>query len=291
MRKLRNYLELIRFPNLFTAMADVVAGGWVVYASSGEFSAWPLFGLMLSSACLYAMGIVMNDYADFELDRRERPERPLPSGRIKRSTALFLGVIFGAAGIGLAAFVHWASFAIACAIAVFILLYDFICKSRFLLGPITMGICRGLNLLLGISLVPDQLPDVYWLSLIGFVYISTVTVMAKGEVGNGLHPHRVWTMAFIILLCACIIFLMGSATLWVKALAVIIFLFWSLWAMLPSLQKPDAIHIRRAVGKCIVGLPLLDAAIAASFGGGSAWLSVAIFMVFSMVFARLFAVT
>ncbi|MFS8580639.1 MAG: UbiA family prenyltransferase, partial [Novibacillus thermophilus] len=107
MTRIRSYLELIRFPNLFSAMADIVAGAWVAVglSSSSPFSL-ELAALLLSSAALYAMGIVMNDYFDFELDCKERPERPLPSGRISRSSALSLGAALGLTGVGLAALVN-----------------------------------------------------------------------------------------------------------------------------------------------------------------------------------------
>ncbi|WNC12961.1 UbiA-like protein EboC [Brevibacillus brevis] len=291
MKKLRDYLELIRFPNLFTAMADITAGAWIAYGSGGDFSAAKLICLLFSSAFLYAMGIIMNDYADFELDQAERPERPLPSGRITRQSALTLGVILGVWGIVLAALVNGVSAVLACAIALFVILYDFCFKPHEILGPIAMGICRGLNLLLGVSLVADSLHQVFWISLIGFVYISTVTAMAKGEVGSGLHPRRARAMVLAILIGAVLLLLIDGGHLFEKVLAVIGYLIWTIRAILPSLREPNAANIRRAVGGCLVGLPLLDAAIAASYGGGTAWLSVAVFMGISLVFKRFFSMT
>ena len=45
---------------------------------------------------LYASGTALNDVFDFEIDRAERPNRPLPSGRVSRRAAAWLG------GLGLA---------------------------------------------------------------------------------------------------------------------------------------------------------------------------------------------
>ena len=75
---LRGYLELLRPPNVMTAVADVLAG----YAVAGLSNWAALPWLLGATACLYAGGVVLNDFFDRHLDARERPERPLPSGRV-----------------------------------------------------------------------------------------------------------------------------------------------------------------------------------------------------------------
>lgn len=294
MTRFRSYLELIRFPNLFTAMADIVAGAWVaVGLSSGSPLSLELVALLFSSAALYAMGIVMNDYFDFELDCKERPERPLPSGKISRSSALSLGVALGLAGMGLAALVNGISLFIAVVIVGCALLYDRYTKHSVIAGPLTMGICRGLNLLLGVSLVAEQVAPYWWLSGFGFLYIFSVTTMSQGETGDGTYPNRVRLMTITLCVCA-----LGSAFLIhlspyavSSLLAVVLFLGWTFSAVGPALRMPTAELIRKAVGRCIVGLPLLDAAVATPFGGWAAFGSVMVFLLLGTFFSRLFAVT
>src|SRR5437868_8098899 len=78
----RAYAQLVRLPNVFTALADIGLGALATHALPG---AWPtVVWLLLSSACLYCGGMVWNDFFDVEQDRRERPFRPLPSGRVAR---------------------------------------------------------------------------------------------------------------------------------------------------------------------------------------------------------------
>src|SRR5437867_1617930 len=98
--KLFAYAQLMRLPNIFTAMADPLAGWFVV---GGGAPAWHVLLLVGASACLYTSGIVFNDYFDYELDRLERPERPLPSGAISRAMAGGLGTALMASGLALAA--------------------------------------------------------------------------------------------------------------------------------------------------------------------------------------------
>src|SRR5437870_11652794 len=90
----RAYAQLVRLPNVFTAMADVLLGWLAAVALGTPGARWPSFLLLLAaSVCLYAGGMVWNDFFDVEQDRRERPFRPIPSGRITRGRAALAGVI------------------------------------------------------------------------------------------------------------------------------------------------------------------------------------------------------
>src|SRR5439155_8490530 len=75
--------------------------------STSAASSWTFVLLLGSSACLYSAGMVWNDFFDVEQDRRERPFRPLPSGRVSRAAAATLGTILLLAGLGLAALASW----------------------------------------------------------------------------------------------------------------------------------------------------------------------------------------
>ena len=79
MPRIKPYLQLVRLPNLFTAAADPLAGWLLVGGDLGEARGWG--PLVASGVALYAGGMVLNDVFDYEVDRLERPGRPLPSGR------------------------------------------------------------------------------------------------------------------------------------------------------------------------------------------------------------------
>ena len=96
MRGYRGYLELVRPANVATALADVLAG----YAVAGLGNTRALGWLLFSTACLYAGGVVLNDVFDRDIDRLERPERPIPSGRVSVAAAAGLGLGLLALGIG-----------------------------------------------------------------------------------------------------------------------------------------------------------------------------------------------
>ncbi|MGH8867700.1 MAG: UbiA family prenyltransferase, partial [Actinomycetes bacterium] len=84
MTTFRDLVELVRAPAALTVPGDVVAGA----AASG----WPqgrrTLGLAAASTLLYWSGMALNDWADRTVDAKERPERPVPSGRVPAGVAL-----------------------------------------------------------------------------------------------------------------------------------------------------------------------------------------------------------
>lgn len=145
---MRAYLELLRLPAVFTAMVDIVLGFHLTHAS---FEPLPKFlGLLISSCCLYLSGMVFNDVFDVVQDASERPTRPIPSGRVARRSAAILGSVLMLLGVGSAWTVTPLSGETALVLVAAILAYDGYLK-RTLLGPIGMGLCRFLNLMLGAS--------------------------------------------------------------------------------------------------------------------------------------------
>jgi 4-hydroxybenzoate polyprenyltransferase len=292
MRKMGTYFELIRFPNTFTAMADILAGNWVAGLVLDPSYFIQMILLLFASACIYAAGIILNDFFDFAIDKKERPERPLPSGRISLGTALRFSLVLLTASVVSVCFVSKISFLLACVLLLLVFVYNRSAKHHNVFGPLTMGICRGVNLLLGMSMAPDKLMQFWWIAGLGFLYIFTVTVMSKGEVGEGSHPYRVRMMAGAILTCVIVMLCLPlDDTRGATVVAVIFFLLWTFSGMVPALAKPTSTHIKKAVGTCILGLPLLDGAIAAPFGGWPAFFSVSSFLILSYILSRIFPVT
>jgi 4-hydroxybenzoate polyprenyltransferase len=191
MSDLRPYAQLVRLPNLPTAWADILLAALAVGALPGR---WPaLVLLLLASSCLYCAGMVWNDYFDLEQDRRERPERPIASGRVSLRRAAALGTGLLAGGVVLAwlagRVLVWRGEAtsglrpalLALCLVAAILLYDSWLK-RTWAGPLGMGMCRFLNVLLGVSLAGSLVwPLGAHLGLVVGLYIVGVTWFARTE--------------------------------------------------------------------------------------------------------------
>ncbi len=182
--RVRPYYELVRLPNVIAAPADSLAG---MLLAGGTLASWPrALPLALTSACLYAAGMALNDVFDIKVDCVERPGRPLPSGRVSLRTAAILAAILTAAGLGFALLTGssrcvW----VATGVAACIVGYDAYFK-KTPLGPFVMGLCRGGNLLLGMSVIPGALGLVSGVAVVSMtLFVAGVTWISRSEVGGG----------------------------------------------------------------------------------------------------------
>ena len=282
----RSYLQLLRPANVVTALADVLAG----YVIAGPGGASPLPWLLTSTACLYGGGVVLNDFFDRDLDAIERPERPIPSGRVPARAAGLLGGALLLAGVAAAGAATVPALAIAVAIAVFVLVYDSWTKRHDVAGPLTMGSCRGLNLCLGMAAAPVGLAGRWALALLPFVYIYSIAALSRGEVHGGGRRVAGLALAAVTGVLAALTVL-GAAGHWSS----LIFTALLAWRVLPALsrayRRPDPMAIRQAVKAGILALVVLDAAMAAIYAGVAWGLAVLALAVLAYGLSRLFAVT
>jgi 4-hydroxybenzoate polyprenyltransferase len=299
----RGYLELMRPANIVTAWADILVG----FAASGSGIIFtklinqeasvviliPLAWLLLATTGLYGGGIVFNDVFDAELDAKERPNRAIPSGRVSRQNATLLGSILFTIGIIAAFQLSWLSGAIAIFITLSCLLYDSLAKHHPFFGPLNMGLCRGSNLLLGVSAVPAIVWERWYLALIPVLYIAAITAISQGEVHGGKKITGVLALVLIAIVLTAVLAL-GLLEEY-TAIAALPFAILLAIRVLPNFIKaarePIAENIRNAVKIGVLSLIVLDATVASGFAGLYYGLLVLILLPFSMKLAKLFAVT
>lgn len=290
------YLQLMRPANILTAWADILAGyavGGIISSNLGIDTLTSLGWLLLSTSGLYGGGIVFNDVFDLELDRVERPERPLPSGRASLTGAKLLGAVLLLIGVLAAIQVSLISAGLAGAIAVSALVYDSLGKHQGLLGPLNMGLCRGGNLLLGISVAPAMVKELWFLIFIPIVYIAAVTAISQGEVEGGKRQTGVLAIILVLLVLTGVFGLEGlenyhllSALPFASLFSLLV-----LPAFVKATQDPSPAIVQKAVKSGVLSLIVLDSAIAAGFGDLFYGLMVLLLLPLSIALARLFAVT
>jgi 4-hydroxybenzoate polyprenyltransferase len=159
---LKPYLQLTRPANLVTAITDILAGMAIAQFTFSSFS--PAL-LVVSTLGLYGGGVVMNDVFDAKLDSIERPERPIPSGKVPLSSATVLGISLLLLGILAATMFSLQSGMIAVIVALLTILYNRFAKHHVFFGPLTMGMCRGGNLILGMSVLPESFQSWAWVAV------------------------------------------------------------------------------------------------------------------------------
>ena len=286
------YLQLTRPANIITAWADILAG----IAASG-FAVFdnpvPAVWLLLATTGLYGGGVVFNDVFDAELDAKERPERPIPSGRASLSGATIFGSALLIIGVLAAAQVSWLSSVIACGVAASALLYDAYAKHHTFFGPLNMGVCRGGNLLLGVSILSPMVRESWYLALIPIVYIAAITAISQGEVHGG---KRSTGIVALVLMGAVFAGLLGLGWLnksyFLAVLPFVILLSWRvLVPFVRAVGEPSAENIRTAVRSGVLSLIVLDATLSCTFAGLPYGLLLLVLLPLSMMLARLFAVT
>ncbi|MVT09749.1 UbiA-like protein EboC [Chitinophaga sp. ysch24] len=286
----------MRPANIITAIADILAGVAISGFLGAEVANYldhllPMICLFLATIGLYGGGVVFNDVIDAELDRIERPERPIPSGIISRPQAIVLGSYLFLVG-GLAAFsVGKSTGFIALAIMILALVYNKWGKHHNW-GIVNMGLCRGLNLLMGISVVPSVLSGFWWLGLIPVVYIAAVTAISKGEVHGGKPLTLRISAVCYALVCGIILVLaVMNKHIWGTVPFIALFAFMIYQPLFKAMKEPSAPNIGKAVKGGIIALIAMNAAWVAAFSTLPHALLVLILLPLSLALARMFAVT
>lgn len=291
------YATLVRAPNLFSAPPDVLLGVALVTTTGATVSFAALVGLALASVLLYAGGTTLNDYFDAAIDATERPERPIPAGRVSRRAAGVLGGSLLVAGVALAfvaADLHAGS--VAAALAATIALYDGALKG----GPVgflAMGAARGLNVLLGTTAAGTVALQRWTLAvpIVVAFYIALVTYMAANEATDTPRGAVAAAAAGVVVAAAAVLVVVATVGPPVVrgGLAVVLaagFLAWTGRALEPAYADPHPGTVGPAVGACVLALALLDAAFAAIVG--VAWsLATLALLVPAVALARVFDVS
>ncbi|AWB67416.1 hypothetical protein C2869_13635 [Saccharobesus litoralis] len=178
--KIQSYIQLLRLPNGITAVSNILAAGVIV--SAGQLPTSIVF-LCLASLFIYYAGMIFNDCFDVKEDAQDRPDRPIPSGNIKLSSAWLLASGLMVLGVIISSFVSLIALYAAIGLSILVLLYDGVVKQG-LFGALTMGACRYANWLLGAAIVASSISSgLGWIIAlpIGF-YIAGLTFLSKQEV-------------------------------------------------------------------------------------------------------------
>ena len=174
----RAYLLLSRISNLPTVWSNVIAGA----AASGAMAApFALGRLAAGVSFLYTAGMFLNDVFDREFDATHRPDRPIPAGDVGLVAAVAVAAALIAMGIALIAAQaeHWPPLVWASALVVAILYYNWRHKQDPL-GPLWMGLCRGLVYFVAASAVASTVSTrVLIAATVMTLYVVVLTQIAK----------------------------------------------------------------------------------------------------------------
>lgn len=296
MKKTIGYLRLMRPANIVTSVADVLAGiaisGYFAQLEITVATVLPVLLLCLSTIGLYGGGVVMNDVFDAGLDKIERPERPIPSGLINIGEAATLGITLLIAGILAAFLTNSTSGIIAFLVALSAVVYDKWGKHHSFLGPVNMGLCRGLNLLLGISILAFAVNTWWFLAIVPIIYIASITMISRGEVHGGSRTV-LYAASFLygLVISFILYFSFVQGKVWFALIFLLPFTWMIFTPLLKAIKEPVGKNIGKAVKAGVLALILMNAAWAAAFGSLYLALLIILLLPLSFKLGRIFAVT
>jgi uncharacterized membrane protein len=244
-------LVLGRISNLPTVWTNVLAAA--VLSGADSFAA-NLPAVLLAMTCFYCGGMYLNDAFDRRVDAKERPERPIPSGRISASTVFVIGFVLLAAGILLLDLYGSAARHAGMALAAAIIAYDVFHKSNPL-APLVMGLCRALVYVGTAAALGAVNPLVLIAAAAVFSHVVGLTYAARQESLDRIGS--LWPLAVLAIPLA--LALPGAMSLWLVWIAWLALAAADLIAvqMLRVRARPGAVAV--AVGTLIAAISLVDA--------------------------------
>ena len=183
----KEYLQLVRLPGIFTAFSNVLIGYFFSFSFDSEIIFLPF--LLTTSGLLFCSGMIFNDYFDYNIDKRQRSFRPLPSGKISKQNALLLGSIFIISANIFAFLVGFDTLIVSLILSFSILFYNLKLKSISFFGIFNLSIIRMLNVLLGFSIIGISFEFFQYLLPIG-IFVFGISILAKYEIKSNLIIYR-----------------------------------------------------------------------------------------------------
>ncbi len=160
--------RLLRFELSFTAGVCVVLGE--IFALGGLPSLEQGLLGFLSFFCIAATALILNDCIDLETDRINAAHRPLPSGMVSRTGALWFSVVVAMVGFAASHRIGLDAFALVVAVWVVGVLYNWRLKKSGLLGNVMVAFSVGTTFVFGGLVVGNPGEAIVW-------YLAVTTML------------------------------------------------------------------------------------------------------------------
>ncbi len=280
MTTLRPWLRLFRLPNLLTVPGDPLAGFLLASGLTAPTSFMPLLYATGSALGFYLFGLAVNDIVDCEVDRIERPDRPLPAGQITVPQARMAAIAAALTGLNLALSAGRPALCVAALLAATILAYNVTLKAHAVLGPLSMGLCRGLSLLLGVAAARPEwfypqsfsigvLPALIACAGLTF-YVAGLSAVAQQEMNDQPQGKKPWIPFAALLLTLPATLIAGSALKQTTGFLPMLFVFMMIMVLMRAWLLGGALYRAlprtEIVAAHIRNLLLLQAALCVAVG-------------------------
>jgi 4-hydroxybenzoate polyprenyltransferase len=248
--------------------------------------------LVTISTLLYCVGLVLNDLFDYEIDKKERPNRPLASGKISRKVAIVLVIILITIALILSLLISVTTFSISVLLLAIIFGYDKYLKHTKA-GPFTIAAARVTNVILGttaninsIETFPQNILLMFVLT-ITFVYVSLIGFLSRYEVQGFSKNIKSYLIPVIIsgIISSIVIFNMIGFFKYESLLILALFSF-TMARTIYRIHNKDPTGIQQTIQQMILSIIVLDSTFVTGMAGLDVGLPVLILLAPLLILAR-----
>ncbi|MBC8186530.1 geranylgeranylglycerol-phosphate geranylgeranyltransferase [candidate division KSB1 bacterium] len=193
MEKLKHYFILSRPLNVFIAMLSIFIGAFI----TGTIS--PLLKVIFAciSGGLIAGGAnVINDYFDVEIDKINKPHRPIAAGAISLKQAFAYSVFLYFIGIVFGWLVNWQAFVISVFSSILLFLYSAKLKRTVLWGNLSVSLLTALAFIYG-GIAVNRLSYAIIPAVFSFVYHLGREIIKDVEDIEGDRADKITTFPIV----------------------------------------------------------------------------------------------
>ncbi|HJR85507.1 MAG TPA: UbiA family prenyltransferase [Nitrososphaeraceae archaeon] len=248
--------------------------------------------LVTISILLYCVGLVLNDLFDYEVDKKERPNRPLASGKISKKAAMILVTILAAISLILSLLVSVTTFSISVLLLVIIFGYDKYLKNTQA-GPFTIAAARVGNIILGTTVNISNIENfpqnflLIFILTITFVYVSLIGFLSRYEVQGFSVKIRSYLIPSIIagIIFSIVIFNLIGLLKYQSLLILALFSF-IMAKTIYRIHNKESTGIQQAIKQMILSIIVLDSTFLTGIAGLEIGLPVLILLAPLLVLAK-----
>jgi geranylgeranylglycerol-phosphate geranylgeranyltransferase len=218
--------EVVRLRNAAFGAAYTLLGAYLA-ADVARLAAAPVLVAAVVVLLVVACGNATNDYRDAAADAIAKPLRPIPSGRLSRSSAGWVAVALGVASIAIASTLGSNLMVFALVTVIMAVAYSYVLKEIPLVGNASVGLLCGAILVFGALAAGGVTPAVVVsCTLTGlFVFAQEVFYTVEDEPGDrasGVHTAATTfgtTNALRIFKVLAVLFVAVAVSPWFLGLA------------------------------------------------------------------------
>jgi len=197
----RGLIALLRLPYWLMTGGLSVLTAFAIAKNPLNLSLQTVLLIFFSMAFITSAGFAINDYFDRESDAVIKPKRPIPSGALTLRQVVAVSSVLFTAGLVMAVFINWLSFAIIAADSGLLLVYSmFVKRKSGFAANVLVGILTGTAFLYGeatisspstISIISLSLYPIALGTVGGNVLRDVLSIEGDSKIGYPTLPQKI----------------------------------------------------------------------------------------------------